>query len=105
MQYTSSSFADMLVRLLGGALRPKTEAPKLAELFPAPSGFRSVVDDVVLGRIILPTINALKRLADRTHILQRGRMQPYVLYIFAAVVMLLLWTFPVGQRLARLLTR
>jgi len=105
MQYTSSSFADMLVRLLRGALRPKAEAPKLAELFPASSRFRSVVDDVVLGRIILPTINALKRLADRTHILQRGRMQPYVLYIFAAVVMLLLWTFPVGQRLASLLTR
>jgi hydrogenase-4 component B len=105
MQYTSSSFADMLVRLLGGVLRPKTEPPKLGGLFPASTGFRSVVEDVVLSGFILPTIGLLRRWAERTHVLQRGQTQPYVLYILATVVILLLWTLPVGHLFVRLLTR
>jgi hydrogenase-4 component B len=105
MQYTSSSFADMLVRLFRGVLRPRSETPDLNGLFPKPSQFRSIVEDVVLFRLILPTIKALKQLAGRTHFIQRGQMQNYVLYIFATVVILLLWTLPVGQLVARLLTR
>jgi hypothetical protein len=38
-------------------------------------------------------------------VIQRGQMRNYVLYIFATVVILLLWTLPVGQLFVRLLTR
>lgn len=105
MQYTSSSFADMLVRLFRGVLRPRSETPGIDGLYPKPSRFRSVVEDVVLVRFILPTIQTLTTLTDRMRIFQRGRMQNYVLYIFATVVVLLLWTLPVGQLFVRFLTR
>ncbi len=105
MQYTSSSFADMLVRLFRGVLRPRSETPELGGLFPKPSRFRSIVEDVVLSRFILPTIKALTQLSDRMHVFQRGQLQHYVFYIVATVVVLLLWTLPVEQLFVRLLTR
>jgi hydrogenase-4 component B len=105
MQYTSSSFADMLVRLFRGVLRPRSEAPDTSGLFPKPSRFRSVVEDVVLSRFISPVITKLTRFTDRLHVFQRGQMQHYVLYIFAAVVVLLIWTLPVGQLFLRILIR
>jgi hydrogenase-4 component B len=105
MQYTSSSLGQMLVRLLRVALRPRTEVPELKQVFPPPKPFRSTVEDVVLSSFILPALGLLKRLADRLHVLQRGQMRNYVIYIFATVVILLLWTLPVGQLVSRLLTR
>jgi hydrogenase-4 component B len=105
MQYTSSSFADMLVRLFRGFLKPSSETPELEGLFPKSARFRSTVEDVVLFRLIFPIIRTLTRLADRMRVIQRGQMRNYVLYIFATVVILLLWTLPVGQLFARLLTR
>jgi hydrogenase-4 component B len=105
MQYTSSSLAQTLVRLLRVVLRPRDETPHLDELFPKPKPFRQTVEDVVLSGFILPAIGFFKRLADRLHVLQRGQGRNYVIYIFATVVLLLLWTLPVGQLVARLLTR
>jgi hydrogenase-4 component B len=105
MQYTSSSFAASLVRLFRGVLRPDREAPEIKELFPAPSRFRSVTEDVVLFRFILPLSKSLKRLAGRMRVIQRGQMTNYVVYIFATVVVLLVWTFPIGRWFVRLLTR
>jgi hydrogenase-4 component B len=105
MQYTSSSFADTLVRLFRGVLRPRVEAPEVKEVFPAASRFQSVTEDVVLFRFILPAIRVLKRLADRMRVIQRGQMTNYVVYIFATVMILLLWTLPVGRWFFRLMTR
>jgi hydrogenase-4 component B len=105
MQYTSSSFADTLVRLFRGVLRPRSEAPEVKGLFPAASRFESLTEDVVLSRFILPTISVLKRLANRMRVIQRGQMTNYVVYIFATVMLLLLWTLPVGQWFFRLMTR
>ena len=105
MQYTSSSFADTLVRLFRGVLRPDSEPPEIKGLFPPPSRFRSITEDVVLFRFILPMTRSLKRLAGRMRVIQRGQMRNYVVYIFATVVVLLVWTFPVGRWFVRLLTR
>ncbi len=105
MQYTSSSFADTLVRLFRGILRPRSEPPEIETLFPAPSRFQSVTEDVVLSRVILPVLKRFKRLADRMRVIQRGRMTNYVVYIFATVVILLIWTLPVGRWFVRLMTR
>jgi hydrogenase-4 component B len=105
MQYTSSSFAAMLVGLFRGVLRPETEAPALQGLFPEQKRFRSRVEDVVLQRILIPAFEGLRTLTVRLRVIQRGQMRNYVLYIFATVVILLIWTLPVGHLFARFLTR
>ncbi len=99
MQYTSSSFAEWLMRLLGWGLRPARHspglaldpqrAPRLEQLFPGEARFSSHVADLVLERGIAPGLAWLVRTASRARWLQQGRVQSYLLYIFVALVVLL----------------
>ena len=108
MQYTSSSFAQMLVGLFGWALRPWTRRPGKLSLFPQQTefageppraspwpgwsavtfpektGFHSEVPDTVLDRAVLPTFRSVARFFSRLRILQQGNIQIYLLYIFLA---------------------
>jgi hydrogenase-4 component B len=91
MQYTASSFAEMLVGLFAWALRPRTHAPQDLALFPAPTHFHSEVPDTVLDRGVLPLFRFAAGLSAYGRVLQRGSIQTYLLYIFAALLALLLW--------------
>lgn len=91
MQYTSSSFAEMLVGLFGWALRPRIKRPHNLSLFPPPTSFQSTVPDVVLEEGILPTMRFGAWLFSWFRILQQGSVQMYLLYIFLVLFGLLLW--------------
>jgi formate hydrogenlyase subunit 3/multisubunit Na+/H+ antiporter MnhD subunit len=91
MQYTSSSFAEMVVGLFAWALRPRIERPKIDGLFPGPTHFRSDVPDTVLEGAVLPSAGVLARAATGFRVLQQGSLQAYLLYIVAIVLVLLLW--------------
>jgi hydrogenase-4 component B len=91
MQYTSSSFAEMLVGLFGWALRPHTHKPEKLPLFPGKTDFRSEVSDVVLEYAVLPTIRFGNWLFTWFRVFQQGSIQTYLLYIFIALIALLLW--------------
>lgn len=91
MQYTSSSFAQMLVSLFGWVLRPRTHRPGTLPLFPHKTDFHSEVPDAVLDEAVLPSFHFVARMFSRLRILQQGNIQIYLLYIFLALVALLLW--------------
>jgi hypothetical protein len=91
MQYTSSSFAGMLVSLLGWALHPTAQSPKLSGPFPATAVFHSHVPDTVLDRALLPSFALIGRLLARLRPIHHGNVHLYLLYILGAVVALLLW--------------
>jgi hydrogenase-4 component B len=91
MQYTSSSFAQMLVGLFGWALRPRIHRAGSLPLFPQRTDFHSDVPDTVLDGAVLPTFRSGAWLFSRLRILQQGNIQIYLLYIFIALVTLLLW--------------
>jgi hydrogenase-4 component B len=91
MQYTSSSFAQMLVVLFAQVLLPITKFPHIHSLFPASCRFVSQVPDAVLDRGLLPTFRLVAWVMSRFRVLQRGSIQLYVLYLFAALLWLLLW--------------
>jgi hydrogenase-4 component B len=91
MQYTSSSFAQMLVALFAWALRPRTRAPQDLPLFPQKTSFHSEVPDTVLDEAVLPAFRLGGWLCSRFRVLQRGSVQLYLLYIFLALIALLLW--------------
>lgn len=91
MQYTSSSFAQMLVRLFAWALVPRARRPGRLPLFPAKSQFHSEVPDAVLDRAVLPGARLGALLLAGIRVFQQGSVQTYVLYIFVTLVLLLLW--------------
>jgi hydrogenase-4 component B len=91
MQYTSSSFAQMLVGLFAWALRPRTSRPKNLPLFPEKTSFHSEVPDTVLDKAVLPAFRWGERLFSWFRVLQQGSIQAYLLYIFIALIALLLW--------------
>ncbi len=91
MQYTSSSFAQMLVGLFGWALRPRTHRPEDLPLFPQKTDFHSEVPDTVLDEAVLPTFRFGAWLFSWFRVFQQGSIQTYLLYIFVALIALLLW--------------
>jgi hydrogenase-4 component B len=91
MQYTSSSFAQMLVTLFARVLWPRIHQPTVQGLFPRPTAFHSEVPDTVLDRAVVPAFRLGGRLASWFRVLQAGSIQTYLLYIFLALIVLLLW--------------
>ena len=91
MQYTSSSFVEMLVGLFGWALRPRTHLPRVMALFPQRTDFHSEIRDPVLDEAVLPTFRFVASRFAWFRVFQQGRIQVYLLYIFGALLALLLW--------------
>jgi hydrogenase-4 component B len=91
MQYTSSSFAQMLVGLFGWALRPRIRKPVDLPLFPQKAAFHSAVPDAVLDEAVLPAFRFGAWLFSWFRVFQQGSIQTYLLYVFLALIALLLW--------------
>ena len=91
MQYTSSSFAQMLVGLFRWALRPRTHRPRNLPLFPQKVDFHSDVPDPVLDEAVLPAFSFGSWLFSWLRVFQQGSIQTYLLYLFLALIALLLW--------------
>ncbi|MGP0064702.1 MAG: proton-conducting transporter membrane subunit [Isosphaeraceae bacterium] len=91
MQYTSSSFAQMLVGMFGWVLRPRSHEPTNWPLFPQTAEFHSEVPDAVLDEVVLPSFRFGAWLFSWFRVFQQGNIQIYLLYIFLALFGLLLW--------------
>lgn len=91
IQYTGSSFSQMLVYLFSFILWPKTKQPNKLDLFPMTASFKSTVPDTVLDRIVMPLFNAAGKYLPSLHIFQQGQTRFYVLYILIIVIILLIF--------------
>jgi len=92
MQYSASSFGELLVRAFEFALRPRVDAPRLAAVFPGPASFHSDVPDLMLDRVVSPASRALARGLNHLRALQQGSIHAYLLYVWIALVALLVAT-------------
>lgn len=90
MQYTSSSFAQWAAGFFRFATGATSREPRITGPFPAPSRLEVVARDPVLDGLVRPAAGLAGRLAGRARALQQGRVQLYVLYIAAALIVLLL---------------
>jgi hydrogenase-4 component B len=94
MQYTATSFAQMLVLLFIRILRPHGRRPRVLGLFPLPTHMLSHVDDAVLDRLLLPAGLRIEGWFTWFHRFQRGLTQHYVLYVLLTLLVLLCTLFP-----------
>jgi len=91
MQYTSSSFAQMLVGTFAWALRPSVKRPRIEGPFPAPDAFHSEVLDTVLDRVLVPATSRVEQQRRWVTWMQRGHLHAYLFFIVSTLVVLLLW--------------
>lgn len=93
MQYTASSFAAPIVALFQWVLHPDIHKPAQTKRFPDQASFHSHVPDPMLDRFLIPQIARSKRLMAWAHFIQAGRIQIYILYVVATLLILLAWSF------------
>ena len=93
MQYTASSFAQILGRLFRRVLNANVDGPSLGSLFPSEDArFESHVPDPVLDRVILPAVDHGRRGFEIARVFQTGHIQLYLVYIVVTLVALLAWS-------------
>jgi hydrogenase-4 component B len=90
MQYTASSFADLLVRLFQFGLLSERHGSEVKGVFPAVIQFSCHTRDAVLDRCLLPTFSGAAWLCRKLRsLVQNGLMAFYLLYVVLALVTLL----------------
>jgi hydrogenase-4 component B len=90
IQYSASSFADLLVDFFAGILRPVRHAPNIKGPFAERSHFESHVPETVLERIYLPFLAWAYSKILPIRNLQHGQLHMYILYIFITLILLIL---------------
>ncbi len=92
MQYTASSFAQMLVGLFAWALRPKVHRPERMAIVSATGPLSTATCPTPCWtRWCVPAFRRGGRLFSWFRVFQQGSIQTYLLYIFLALIALLLW--------------
>ena len=91
MQYTASSFGDMLGSLAGPLIRTRITLGGIAGVAPAVVRFQYQPEEAILNRVIQPVFNVAGIAFSFIRRLQHGEVQIYILYIFATLLMLMLW--------------
>jgi hydrogenase-4 component B len=90
MQYSASSFAEMLTSLFAFALKPHSHQPEgISGLFPRSSHFFSHVPEAVLELVYIPALTRLSGRFAGFRRLQSGILQQYVLYTLVTLILLL----------------
>jgi hydrogenase-4 component B len=96
VQYTASSFAQIITSRFAWALRPRVHRPTIEGIFPAPTKFASHVADSVLDRLLMPVARGAFRFTASFRALPQGQLQRYILYILAVLLPLLIWAMAAG---------
>ena len=91
MQYTASSFAQPLTGTFGALLGTRRDWTPPSSPFPGHAKFSTYTPDAFTHGVFLPAFKGIGSLLSRLSWLQHGRLQLYVLYIAAALLVLLVW--------------
>ncbi len=91
MQYSSSSFAQMSVGLFSWALHPRVHRAEIEGPFPKPTDFHTHTPDVVLDRLLMPSIQGIGRAFSWLRWIQQGSVHLYLGYVVLTVIVLHLW--------------
>jgi hydrogenase-4 component B len=92
MQYTGTSFSEMVVSLLGAIVSPGLRRPGLVASIPtAEARFDYTVTETVLDRILTPIFQWAGLAFSYLRKVQHGQLHIYILYIFATLFILMVW--------------
>jgi formate hydrogenlyase subunit 3/multisubunit Na+/H+ antiporter MnhD subunit len=92
LQYTGASFAQPAGRMLRWVQRVRAQAPAPLELFPGARAFAQSALEPLLDGVLWPMCRRIAERCSQLRVLQRGKLQIYLLYILVVLVVLLAWT-------------
>jgi NADH:ubiquinone oxidoreductase subunit 5 (subunit L)/multisubunit Na+/H+ antiporter MnhA subunit len=95
MQYTGSSFAELLLRRFTWTMRSRGPRPRLGGPFPRPGehAFATEVPDTVLDLALLPAARGFGWIATQARLLYLRRIQFQMLLVVLALLAFLAWGF------------
>jgi hydrogenase-4 component B len=91
MQYSGTSFSEILTTLMKGVVRTHVRQGRIGGFAPQPATLDVLPEETILGRLILPLFRIAGICFTFLRRLQHGQSNLYMLYIFATLVLLLLW--------------
>jgi hydrogenase-4 component B len=91
MQYTASSFAEPIINMFRGILRPKVSGKRIDGFFPSEASLHSHTSDPFMNRVFKPAFEAIEWIAGGVRRVKTGQMHHYVLYIALTILALLVW--------------
>ena len=102
MQYTTTSFGQMLVEWFKWALPMQITRPVIDRLFPRNQPFETRLPDGTLQGAVQPLAESVNQFSNFLRILQNGSIQVYLLYILATLLLIPLvpWLWDLAGRLA-----
>jgi hydrogenase-4 component B len=93
MQYTGTSFSELAATFLGAIVGLRRQKPALTnDIFPRTASFQYAVPETVLDRILKPLFHWVGVGFHYIRLLQHGQLHIYMLYIFATLFILMIWT-------------
>ena len=93
MQYTASSFAEPLLVPFSKTLEVSVHRDGPNGCFPAATRHEVHFRDLAGERVIAPFVRWFLRTVARLEVIQRGRVQLYLVYIIVTLVALVAWQF------------
>ncbi|MGK2950784.1 MAG: hypothetical protein ACSLEZ_00175, partial [Thiobacillus sp.] len=97
MAYTGESYAEFVSQhLMPKVMRPKVSGGKVSGFFPIAGKLAQSSSDLVLMRFLQPLFMALADRCQRLRWLQQGQLPIYLVYIFVASAVLMVWSLWAG---------
>lgn len=94
MQYTGSAFSELLGGLVSGLVGSQGRLSGLNGLFPAVSRFAGTTTERILDLMIIPSLRGVDWCLAWLRRMQHGHLHLYILYVFATLFVLMVWSQP-----------
>jgi hydrogenase-4 component B len=91
LQYTASGFPEPLTGPLTGAVPRRLDRAGPDGYFPAAAHYLDRMADAAGEQLVVPVVRRFVAALGRIRALQAGRLQLYLLYVLATLVLLLAW--------------
>lgn len=97
MQYSAGSFALPALATFRRLLATRESPDDNENPFPVPAGYTVQYHDLAADRGVFPIVRLVQRTASSLRVLQQGRIQLYLMYVFGALLAVLVWLLILGR--------
>jgi hydrogenase-4 component B len=98
MQYTGASFGQPLLAPFASLLHRHVRSEAPADFFPERARHEERMGDLAGERLLVPAGRWVVAMLSRFRVLQQGRIQIYLAYVFVTLILLLSWQLGGGGR-------